>query len=146
MLTSSAAVPTAASEVAAATMTRKRSEKERGAGGGVVVIRAPSWRYRSTQVADGDVTPDAAQRFAGAVRPAVHGAHGVRVAVATGLFGDRAIARLDAERVGEPAGCEREGVPEAVRRLGEVLGDEPGRRVAVVARGDRAVARLHPAV
>ena len=66
------------------------------------------------------------------------------VALAAGVLGDLMIMRLDAQRVGEITGRERERVPESVRRLRRILRDEALRRVAVIADRDLAVTRLEP--
>src|SRR5512134_3701372 len=59
------------------------------------------------------VTADARDRVLGPVGVVVEGHHRVHdllVAMAAGFFGDRAVARGDADRLVEPAGREHEGM------------------------------------
>ena len=64
--------------------------------------------------------------------------------LATGLFSNFAAHGCDVYVVFKPAGGEVVGMPETVARFGCVLRDQSGRRVAIVADGDGAMARLYP--
>src|SRR3990170_4382495 len=68
------------------------------------------------------------------------------MARAAGGFRDLPVVRGDLQGLGEATRGERQGVPESVRRLGCILGDNARRRVTVIAHGNRTVARLGPAV
>ncbi len=72
--------------------------------------------------------------------------HHRRVAMAAGGLGHPAVAFGDADVLGEAAGGEGKRMEEAVDAFGEVLGNQSGRGVTVVAHGDGAVATLDPAV
>src|SRR5687767_7183999 len=61
---------------------------------------------------------------------ALDGLHDRLVAGAARALGDLVVELVDADRLVEPADGEVERVPEAVARLGVVLPDEAGRRVA----------------
>src|SRR4051794_37632505 len=96
-------------------------------------------------VADGRVTADAA----GGDVVGVVGEHvldDAAVAVDAVVLQDVGVLGADADRLVEVLEGEALGVPEAVLRLGPVLGEEVVRRVAVVARGVGVVGGLGPAV
>src|ERR1043166_2963057 len=99
----------------------------------------------SLEMADRGVTAEARERGA-PVRLRVDGLHDGRVTVAARALGHVAVARGDLDRLGKAAGGEVERVPEPVEGFRPVLAGEARRRVAVVARGDRAVAARDPAV
>ena len=78
----------------------------------------------------------------------VHGVdhlHDLMMTLPAGLLGDLAVPGVDLDRFVEVSGRERVRVPEAVHGLGGVLGEMSRRRVAIVAGGHRAMARLQPA-
>ena len=69
----------------------------------------------------------------------------VIVAFEAGALRHLMIASGDDDFVGKTAGGKCQGMVEPVDRLGQVLGDDAGRSMAVVADGDGAVGRLLPA-
>ena len=70
----------------------------------------------------------------------------VLMTFAAGVFRDPPAAFLDLDRLVEIARGERERMKKSVLGFSEILGDKPGRRVAIVAGRDRAVARLDPGI
>src|SRR5688500_2236607 len=98
----------------------------------------------SVAVSAGGMTPQAGERVGPGMR--LDRLDDRLMAVPAGRLGDGPVARGDLDGLRESAGRERERMPEAVERLRRVLGGEAGRRVAVVARGDLAMAGLGPAV
>ena len=68
------------------------------------------------------------------------------VTAPAGVFRHFVIARRDPDRIGEGAGREVEGVPEAVARLGLVFPEQVVRRVTVVAHRHCMVRGLDPRV
>jgi hypothetical protein len=95
-------------------------------------------------MADVAVAAQAGRFFAAAV--GFNGVDDGRVTFAAGLFRDGAVAGRDAQRIGKVARGEIQRVEEAVLGLDGVFGDGAGRRVAVVAGGDRAMAGFEPCV
>lgn len=71
--------------------------------------------------------------------------HDFLVTLAACLFGHLAASRGNVNVVFKPAGREVVRVPETITRFGHVFGHEARRRVAIVAYGNRAMTRLHPA-
>ena len=69
-----------------------------------------------------------------------------RVTLSAGLIGNLPVAFRDLDRVGIISDGEVEGVPESVFGLGLVFAKKIVRRVAIIARGDAAMARVDPAV
>ena len=69
--------------------------------------------------------------------------HDVLMTFAAGIFRHAPAAFLDLDRVVKFARGERERMKKAVLGFREILGHEPGRRMAIVARCDRAMAGLH---
>ena len=67
----------------------------------------------------------------------------VLMTFAAGIFGHAPAALLHLDRIVKVARGEGERMKEAVFGFGEILRNESGRRVAVVAGRDRAMARLH---
>src|SRR5439155_17054344 len=74
------------------------------------------------------VTADARQLASGRVLR-IDGLDDGRVAIAARRLGNPEIGRNDPDRLGEPPGGEREGVPEPVLSLDEPLGEERVRGV-----------------
>ena len=74
-----------------------------------------------------------------------NGTHNFSMTLATGFFSHLTTTRRDVDVVFEPTCSEVIGMPETVSCLGCVFADEPRWRVAIVADGDRPMARLHPA-
>lgn len=72
--------------------------------------------------------------------------HDVVMTFAAGVFRDPPAAFLDLDRIVKFAGGEGERVKETVLGLGEILGNEPGRGVAIVAGCDRVMAGIVPAI
>jgi len=68
-----------------------------------------------------------------------------RVAFQACRLGHSKVALRDNDFVGEPATREGKRVKEAVNRFRRVLRNQSGRRMAIVADGNLAVARFHPA-
>lgn len=60
-------------------------------------------------------------------------------------LGNLAIVRLDPQRIWKFAGSKSKRMPESIRSIGCVLCHKAGRRVAIVANRDGAMARLDPA-
>ena len=73
-----------------------------------------------------------------------NGLDNVLMTFAAGFFRHFTASRCDVNVVFEPAGGEVVGMPETVSRFGGVLGNETGRRVAIVANRHRTMARLQP--
>lgn len=71
--------------------------------------------------------------------------HDLLMTLATRLFSYIAATLSDVDVVRVPTSGEVVGMPEAVLRLGCIFRDETGRRMAVVADGNGAMARLQPA-
>ena len=71
--------------------------------------------------------------------------HDFLVTLAAGLFRYFSDSLRDVNVVFKPAGREIVGMPEPVARFSGVLRNQPGRRVAIIANRDRAMARLQPA-
>src|SRR3954466_6719167 len=70
----------------------------------------------------------------------------VLVTFPAGVFRHGPAPVLDLDRVVKFAGGEGERMKKAVVGFGKIFGNEPGRRVTVVAGGDRAMAGLIPAI
>src|SRR5687767_10084742 len=68
------------------------------------------------------------------------------VTFAARLLGNIMVARGDPQRIRVASGREVERMPESVLRFGPVLRDEPRWSVAVVADGNRSMARARPRV
>lgn len=143
-----ATVDSAASATTSASMRR-----EGGFPGLLVSFMIASYKSgvakggRSLGVSYGGV----ATRALEALRLAVHhisvdGGGDVLVAVPAGVLGDLMIEFSDLDGIGIPAGGEVEGMPEAVIRFDRVLSEDVVGRVAVIAGGCDAMARLQPGV
>ena len=59
------------------------------------------------------------------------------MAGATGLLRNRPVTRRDTKRLGKEACGEAKGVPEAIRRFGEVFRDEARWCVTIIAAGNK---------
>ena len=68
------------------------------------------------------------------------------MALATRLFCDLAIMRLDSQRLWKSPRSECERVPESIRRFSGILCYKPRRSMAIIAGCDRAMTRLYPPV
>ena len=76
---------------------------------------------------------------------AFNGLYYFLVTLPAGLFGYRTTTRRDVNVVFKPTGREIVRVPETITRFGHVFGRQARWRVAIVAYGNRAMARLQPA-
>jgi hypothetical protein len=99
----------------------------------------------SFKMPDFAMATNARQRFTRR-RRSIHRLDDGLMAFPAGAFRDFPMVRLDAQRIGKSAGGKSERMPESIRSFGGVLGNDAGRRVAVVANRDGAMARLDPAV
>ena len=70
----------------------------------------------------------------------------VLMTFAAGVFRDTPAAFLDLDRLVKFVRRERERMKKAVLRFREILRNEPRRRVAIVARRDRAMAGFNPGI
>ena len=66
--------------------------------------------------------------------------HNFLVTFPAGLFSYCTTTRRDVNVVFKPAGCEVVGMPETVLRFSVILGDEAGRRMAIIAHGNCSMA------
>ena len=98
------------------------------------------------RMSDARVAADARTWSLSAARAGIDVVDDVLMTFAAGIFRHAPAAFLDLDRVVKIAGGEGERMKEAVLGLREVFGHEAGRRVAIVAGGDRAMARLHPGI
>lgn len=98
-------------------------------------------------MSDGAMAFDARSRFAFGTRVRhCYRFRDFRVTFLASLFGHCQIARFDLNWLVKGASGEIKRMPKAIRCFGRILGNEPSRRVAIVASRSEAMRRFQPAI